>query len=106
MMQPMGGTLLKVDLMAGPIQLSVPSMSRSATIDHLPAEMTLLLHPRQGLRLHSFRFQKPSEIRTTEEQLPEMAVGMRPSFSMASTGSTEAAVTQQLRQALHMVLSR
>ena len=105
-MQPLGGgTLLKVDLVAGPVHLKVPSMSRTATIDQLPGEMILTLHPRQGLILHSFRFQRPSEIRTNEEQLPELSVGVRPSFSFASVGSTEAAVTQQLRRAIRMILS-
>ena len=77
---PNGRTMLKVNMVAGPLKLSIPSdvsavsqptsesnlqsSGQVTVVDEIPAEMNLMLHARQGLILHSFRFAKPTKFST------------------------------------------
>jgi len=74
--------------------------------------MTLMLHPRgAGVSLHSFRFDKPAEVRTTESsslQTGRLAGANSQQQLIADDSAssvTEAAVTRLLRKALRLVLS-
>ncbi len=122
---PNGRTLLKVNMIAGPLKLSIPSQdvpavvqpptelnlfqSQTGTVtvvEEVPAEMNLILHARQGLILHSFRFSKPTKFSTDPEPafVPPTRIPFRASAIPVANNANEAAVAQQIRRAIRQTL--
>lgn len=123
---PNGRTLLKVNMIAGPLKLSVPSQDVPAAtqpptelnlfqsqtsgtvtvVEEVPAEMNLILHARQGLILHSFRFAKPTKFSSDPAPafVPPTRIPFRASAIPVTNNANEAAVAQQIRRAIRQTL--
>ena len=121
---PNGRTMLKVNMVAGPLKLSIPSdvsavsqptsesnlqsSGQVTVVDEIPAEMNLMLHARQGLILHSFRFAKPTKFSTDPAPafVPPPRIPFRASAIPVANSANEAAVAQQLRRSIRQTLRR
>ena len=116
--------MLKVNMVAGPLKLSIPSdvsavsqppsesnlqsSGQVTVVDEIPAEMNLMLHARQGLILHSFRFAKPTKFSTDPAPafVPPPRIPFRASAIPVANSANEAAVAQQLRRSIRQTLRR
>lgn len=124
MMLPNGRTMLRINMVAGPLQLTVPSAevpaaaqnsdsgtqpqasSQVTVAEEVPAEMNLILHPRQGLVLHSFRFSNQTKFGTDLAVAFAQAtrIPFRASGIPVVDNGNEAAVAQQLRRLIRQTL--
>ncbi|XP_046455644.1 uncharacterized protein LOC124203100 [Daphnia pulex] len=127
---PNGRTMLKVNMLAGPLQLSLPSGAATpgssapvaadqhesnlsqgqtsneiTTVEEVNAEMNLILHPRAGILLHSFQFSKPTKFNSEAAAFAQPSrIPYRGSSIPIIDSINEAAVAQQLRQAIRRTL--
>lgn len=122
MMLPNGRTMLRINMVAGPLQLTVPSAevpdaaqnsgdqpqtsSQVTVAEEVSAEMNLILHPRQGLVLHSFRFSNQTKFSTDLAVAFAQAtrIPFRASGIHVVDNGNEAAVAQQLRRLIRQTL--
>lgn len=114
--------MIKVNMLAGPLQLNIPSaISNNVTlqalrqddpsshfiaVDEVEAEMHLVLHPRHGLLLHSFRFAQPTKFSTNRPSnfAQSIRIPFRGSAIPVISNANEAAVAQQVRHAIRETL--
>lgn len=129
MILPNGKTILRINMEAGPLQFIVPSADSPAgvqtsqplseknsfqqqtpaqvtLVEKVFAEMSLVLYPRQGLRLHSFQISNPAEVKTNLETTLQQAtrIPFRASGFPVFNSGNEAAVAQQLRRIIRQTL--
>ncbi|XP_057381387.1 uncharacterized protein LOC130703938 [Daphnia carinata] len=124
-----GRKMLKVNLVAGPLKLELPSgatatgmappaenpsnesdlsqdhtSDQTITVEEVNAEMHLMLHPRAGILLHSFQFSKPTKFSNEAGSVPLQRIPLHATAIPIIDSLNEAAVAQQLRRSIRRTL--
>ncbi|KAI9553154.1 hypothetical protein GHT06_021047 [Daphnia sinensis] len=124
-----GRTMLKVNLVAGPLKLDLPSGATATglappaasplnesnlfqdhtsdqivTVNEVNAEMHLMLHPRAGILLHSFQFSKPTKFSSEAGPIPPQRIPLRATAIPIIDSFNEAVLAQQLRHSIRRTL--